>query len=148
MGKEHHTDISEQWLVSAGLEVKFNFRLCFKIHFCLNSNSSIHMNLFGATNLDHREEFSPSHFDVSSRLTIYKVTTCCLESASLWCYIDPHCTQAYKQSMLTTLLSLSTGTQSSSSGNVFVPPRLPHNERDSLESAEGTATKGLRSFHT
>ncbi|CAB1413952.1 unnamed protein product [Pleuronectes platessa] len=36
--------------------------------------------------------------------------------------------------------------KSSSSGNVFVPPRLPHNERDSLESAEGTASEGLPSF--
>lgn len=42
--------------------------------------------------------------------------------------------------------SLSTGTQSSSSGNVFVPRGPPHNERDSLESAEGPASKGLLSF--
>lgn len=90
----------------------------------------------------------PLPFDVSPRVTIYTATTCRLESASLCCSVDPHCTPAYKHSQAQNAALLSTGTQSSSSGNVFVPPRLPHNVRDSLESAEGRASKGLRSFHT
>lgn len=42
-----------------GLEVKLDFRLCFKILFSPKSNPSSHTNLSQATNLHHREEFSP-----------------------------------------------------------------------------------------
>lgn len=75
-------------------------------------------------------------------LVVWKVQSLCY-------YTDPHCTQAYKhgpgsqhcppyrQEPKVPPVEMS-----------LFPPRLPHNERDSLESAEGTANEGLRSFHT
>ena len=57
---------------------------------------------------------------------------------------SPDCTQAHKHGPGSRRCPpYRQEPKSSSSGNVFVPPRLPHNERDSLESAEGTASEGL-----